>query len=908
MSNERQVELNRWAGIGFGFSVIGGIDTHIPPMVCALVKNSPALVSGKVFVGDVLCKVNGINVLNLETKQVVDLIRNCKETITLSLKEDRLSKLKARPFLAEDTLIDPPGVSKATIQQQQHQCSQQKDFNRTVGSPKNYEYGTDGKFTQHAAMNSSYSSKSLPQASPYLSQNSPRKISASSSHKISASSSRNYHTQQQQNSSSYQVSVYPNNSRQKQSPVITKALVYDLDNLPRSPREISSYQKQSPRPSYRSIANQNKYSTDEYYTCNFNKNTSAQTSQRIPSQQQQQQQQQQQHYQQANLNIQQQRREGPRSAPYDINNTSSFTFVDGNNTSVEGRRPQSNPDLETNYPKKIPLKSSESYNNDKSYTLNHNPSSYNRSNYSSPNVFEDSDQVYSEGKSLTLKQSSFSVQSLNQSNHFDQNHVLFDEDSLTPLTLQIPSEEQSFNSSTTASPNFDITTNYSSLSESSSSTLHGNEAASPADIASRLFSLNGYQDKDVAPLLGKNTDYSQQTCREYLRFFDFEGLILDDALRVFLQKFSLTGETQERERILIHFSKRYQECNPSSNMSEDAVHTLVCALMLLNTDLHGQGIQNRMSLNDFINNLSGLCDGHDFPKEPLKTLYNSIKSKEILFSRVDAMNSPKSKRKGFSNSLNPFVELTSNSNDTILCEGLIYRKSVMDGGGRRTPAMKRGWRPCYCVLKGLVLFCYKPENIHTSEPYTIGIHHSLAGYAKDYKKRAHVFKLITSYWSVYYIQVKSQDEVRLWMDSLNMSAALLSSPPLPAPVGSSMKFQRPVMPVSRTRLSLNQQITHHDEKVKTIEVDLNDHMQSPPDPQSKFYLDWESKLDYLEFELKRFKAYISVLTVKRLEPMRELVLKNTAAASSSSSAANTLPKPQKSTLAVHQNAHSHSSL
>jgi len=73
-------------------------------------------------------------------------------------------------------------------------------------------------------------------------------------------------------------------------------------------------------------------------------------------------------------------------------------------------------------------------------------------------------------------------------------------------------------------------------------------------------------------------------------------------------------------------------------------------------------------------------------------------------------------------------------------------------------------------------------------------------------------------------------------------------------------------------------------------------------------LDWESKLDYLEFELKRFKAYISVLTVKRLEPMRELVLKNTAAASSSSSAANTLPKPQKSTLAVHQNAHSHSSL
>ena len=40
------------------------------------------------------------------------------------------------------------------------------------------------------------------------------------------------------------------------------------------------------------------------------------------------------------------------------------------------------------------------------------------------------------------------------------------------------------------------------------------------------------------------------------------------------------------------------------------------------------------------------------------------------------------------------------------------------------------------------------------EPFTIGIHHSLAGYAKDYKKRAYVFKLITADWSVYYLQVK----------------------------------------------------------------------------------------------------------------------------------------------------------
>ncbi|KAI9537424.1 hypothetical protein NQZ68_025280, partial [Dissostichus eleginoides] len=49
-----------------------------------------------------------------------------------------------------------------------------------------------------------------------------------------------------------------------------------------------------------------------------------------------------------------------------------------------------------------------------------------------------------------------------------------------------------------------------------------------------------------------------------------------------------------------------------------AVHTLTCAVMLLNTDLHGQNIGKRMSCTQFISNLEGLSDGQDFHKELLK--------------------------------------------------------------------------------------------------------------------------------------------------------------------------------------------------------------------------------------------------------------------------------------------------
>lgn len=116
---------------------------------------------------------------------------------------------------------------------------------------------------------------------------------------------------------------------------------------------------------------------------------------------------------------------------------------------------------------------------------------------------------------------------------------------------------------------------------------------------------------------------------------------------MFLKQFSLSGETQERERVLVHFSRRYLDCNPGTFNSQgdpftltlrrnsefhsdlftlsDAVHTLTCAIMLLNTDLHGQNIGRKMTCSEFIENLAELNDGENFSKDILKYLYQAIK-------------------------------------------------------------------------------------------------------------------------------------------------------------------------------------------------------------------------------------------------------------------------------------------
>uniref|UniRef100_H0YTQ4 Pleckstrin and Sec7 domain containing 2 n=1 Tax=Taeniopygia guttata TaxID=59729 RepID=H0YTQ4_TAEGU len=239
-------------------------------------------------------------------------------------------------------------------------------------------------------------------------------------------------------------------------------------------------------------------------------------------------------------------------------------------------------------------------------------------------------------------------------------------------------------------------------------------------LAKRLYNLEGFKRCDVARQLGKNNEFSKLVAEEYLSFFDFTGLTLDKALRTFLKAFPLMGETQERERVLIHFSRRYCHCNPEESTSEDGIHTLTCALMLLNTDLHGHNIGKKMSCQQFIANLDGLNDGKDFAKDLLKTLYNSIKNEKLewaidedelrksLSELVDDKFGASAKKvTRIVDSSNPFLDIPQALNAVTYKHGVLTRKTHADMDGKRTPRGRRGWKKFYAVLKGTVLYLQK---------------------------------------------------------------------------------------------------------------------------------------------------------------------------------------------------------
>ncbi|KAI4460341.1 guanyl-nucleotide exchange factor [Holotrichia oblita] len=206
-------------------------------------------------------------------------------------------------------------------------------------------------------------------------------------------------------------------------------------------------------------------------------------------------------------------------------------------------------------------------------------------------------------------------------------------------------------------------------------------------LAKRLYSLDGFKKSDVSRHLSKNNDFSRAVGDEYLKYFDFEQDTLDIALRKFLKQFPLTGETQERERVLVPFSKRFLDCNPGSFNSQDAVHTLTCAIMLLNTDLHGQNINRKMTCNEFIENLSGLNEKENFPREVLKQLYHAIKNNPLewaLDDDVDDGNTQTQMKVNDQNVCgNPFLEVP-NLNATEYKKGYVMRKCCYEANAKRS--------------------------------------------------------------------------------------------------------------------------------------------------------------------------------------------------------------------------------
>lgn len=120
-------------------------------------------------------------------------------------------------------------------------------------------------------------------------------------------------------------------------------------------------------------------------------------------------------------------------------------------------------------------------------------------NHSSPNIYPNNDLIYSEHKNISLNPVTQSQHSINKNHYNEQIIKNIDSRHLSPCSNQTinTSQEHSPCSSSLSSSHLESPGVLSTTASVCS------DEVSPADIASRLFTLNGYKDCDVAPLLGK---------------------------------------------------------------------------------------------------------------------------------------------------------------------------------------------------------------------------------------------------------------------------------------------------------------------------------------------------------------------------------------------------------------------
>ncbi|XP_043241432.1 PH and SEC7 domain-containing protein-like isoform X2 [Amphibalanus amphitrite] len=401
------------------------------------------------------------------------------------------------------------------------------------------------------------------------------------------------------------------------------------------------------------------------------------------------------------------------------------------------------------------------------------------------------------------------------------------------------------------------------------------DGPSAGRLAKRLYMLEGFRRSDVSRHLGKNNEFSRAVAEEYVKHFDFSGCSLDVALGQFLERFSLTGETQERERVLVHFSRRYMDGNPAAFNSVDACHTLTCALMLLNTDLHVQHVPRKMTCAEFVDNLSELNDGRDFPEETLRRLYQAIRARPIHYAADDEYEemeaAPATGLPPGGGVTNPFLAAPDPDKATEYKRGYMMRKCCLDAGGKRTALGRRSWQMFHCTLRDLVLYLHKDESgsrraaafehLHNA----IRVHHALASKAEDYVKKQHVFKLQTADQAEYLLQTSDAKELQSWVDTVNFVAASLSSPPLPGAVGSQRRFQRPLLPSGVTSRSLHDQLLGHEDRLAEIEAELAEldgagDPEGRPSHQQRQYQ--RHKAAFLQAEAVRYRTYCQLLRSK----------------------------------------------
>ncbi|XP_055643698.1 Golgi-specific brefeldin A-resistance guanine nucleotide exchange factor 1 isoform X2 [Toxorhynchites rutilus septentrionalis] len=160
-----------------------------------------------------------------------------------------------------------------------------------------------------------------------------------------------------------------------------------------------------------------------------------------------------------------------------------------------------------------------------------------------------------------------------------------------------------------------------------------NSTLDPLEVAHFLRENSGLDKKMIGEYISKKKNVESKILEVFVKSFDFAGLTIDQALRLYLETFRLPGEAPLIFLVMEHFADHWHKCNNEPFANTDAAFRLAYAIIMLNMDQHNHNAKRLnvpMTAEDFLKNLRGLNGNSDFDQDMLTNVYHSIKNEEIV--------------------------------------------------------------------------------------------------------------------------------------------------------------------------------------------------------------------------------------------------------------------------------------
>ncbi|KAH7724491.1 cytohesin-3 [Aphelenchoides avenae] len=141
-------------------------------------------------------------------------------------------------------------------------------------------------------------------------------------------------------------------------------------------------------------------------------------------------------------------------------------------------------------------------------------------------------------------------------------------------------------------------------------------------VASFIYGDDKLRKSSIGDYLGDRHQFNMDVLVCFLKFHDFAGRMIVQALRQFLWSFRLPGESQKIDRVMERFAQRYCAQNPGLFEKSDTCYILSYAIIMLNTSLHNPSVKEKMSLEDFQRMTAGIGAS----QELITNIYECIKT------------------------------------------------------------------------------------------------------------------------------------------------------------------------------------------------------------------------------------------------------------------------------------------